>query len=115
MKFSFILILAISVFVLSNCTQHNIEELSKNTVCDTSGVKYSTTISSIMTNHCTNCHGGTSPSAGISLEGFANVSSWAEASLASMQDGSMPKGASKLDNCTISKLSVWINQGKQNN
>lgn len=106
-----------SLFILAtvSCKNNSVEALSNGGVCDTSVVKYSTSISSTMTNYCTNCHGGTSPSGNISLEGYSNIAKYASASLSAMQAGTMPQGASKLDDCTINKLSAWINQGSLNN
>ena len=107
--------IAIVVFNAS-CEYTSKDKLLANTgVCDTSNVTYSTTISTMMTNYCTNCHGGSSPSGGINLEGYNNMSIYAESSLSAMKNGSMPQGSSKLDDCTINKLDRSILNGSQNN
>jgi hypothetical protein len=31
------------------------------------------------------------------------------------QASAMPKGAAKLDQCTINKIALWINKGAPNN
>ena len=118
MKLShFLLPLTFAFIALStSCEYTNKDKLLANSgVCDTSNVKYSTTISTMMTNYCTNCHGGSSPSGGINLEGYSNMSIYAAASLSAMKDGSMPQGSSKLDDCTINKLERWILNGSKNN
>lgn len=114
MKYSLIAIISL-LFLMNSCKNNSVEALSNGTVCDTSAVKYSTTISSLMTNHCTNCHGGSSPSAGISLESHNDLLTYGQASLNAMKNGTMPQGASKLDDCSINKLAAWINQGSLNN
>jgi cytochrome c553 len=106
--------IAVLIFNVS-CKNNSVEALSNGSICDTTAVKYSTTISSMMTNHCTNCHGGANPSAGIKLESYSDLVTNGQASLAAMKNGTMPQGSSKLDDCNINKLAAWINQGSLNN
>ncbi|HPI54395.1 MAG TPA: hypothetical protein PLU10_06850 [Chitinophagaceae bacterium] len=118
MKLShFLLPVIFAIIALSTSCEYTSKDklLANSGVCDTSNVKYSTTISTMMTNYCTNCHGGSSPSGGINLEGYSNMSIYAESSLNAMKNGSMPQGSSKLDDCTINKLDRWILNGSQNN
>ena len=108
--------LAVALIILNvSCKNNSVEALSNGSICDTTAVKYSTAITSMMTNHCTNCHGGSSPSAGISLESYTDLVSYGQASLNAMKNGSMPQNAPKMDACNINKLTAWINQGSQNN
>jgi hypothetical protein len=51
----------------------------------------------------------------MSLEGYANVNSNYAEILTRIKSGNMPKGASKLDDCTISKIETWIGRGHQDN
>lgn len=105
---------------MNGCTYRNRQDLLAGG-CDTSSATYSQTVAGIMTNYCTNCHGGSAPSAGISLEGYANVKT-------EVQNGrlwgtmnhdpgfkAMPQGTPKLDPCTLQKLLSWIQQGAPNN
>jgi mono/diheme cytochrome c family protein len=105
---------ALTIFSVS-CKNNSVEALSNGSICDTSAVKYSTTIKSMMNNHCTNCHGGASPEAGIRLESYSDLVTYGQASLNDMKIGKMPKNAPKLDDCNINKLAAWINQGSLNN
>lgn len=75
----------------------------------------------ILNARCNNCHSGSSPSAGIKLDSYADV-------LKSVNNGSlmgsinhessfspMPKNAAKMNSCEIQKIQDWITQGKLNN
>jgi mono/diheme cytochrome c family protein len=105
---------ALTIFSVS-CKNNSVEALSNGSICDTSAVKYSTTIKSMMNNHCTNCHGGASPEAGLRLESYSDLVTYGQASLNAMKNGTMPKNTPKLDDCNINKLATWINQGSLNN
>jgi cytochrome c5 len=111
----FSMVIALSIFVVS-CKNNSVEALSNGSICDTTAVKYSTTISSMMTNHCTNCHGGSSPLAGIKLESYNDLFAHGQLSLQRMKNSSNPMPPSgKIDDCNINKLAAWINQGSKNN
>ena len=105
---------ALSIFTVS-CKNNSVEALSNGSICDTTTVKYSTTITSMMTNHCTNCHGGANPEAGLKLESYSDLVTNGQASLNAMKNGSMPQNAPKIDDCNINKLAAWINKGSLNN
>ncbi|MCX7606869.1 MAG: hypothetical protein N2170_06365 [Bacteroidia bacterium] len=79
---------------------------------DTLRVTYQNYVSDIMRQHCTSCHGGSSPSAGIRLETYTQVRQLAESGswYRVMNEGSMPP-AGKLDECTLQKLKRWIDTG----
>jgi mono/diheme cytochrome c family protein len=109
--------IALIIFNIS-CKNNSVEALSNGSICDTTAVKYSTAISSMMTNHCTNCHGGSSPQAGLKLESYSDLvtNGRASSSLQRMKNSSNPMPPSgKIDDCNINKLAAWINQGSQNN
>ena len=106
---------ALSIFTVS-CKNNSVEALSNGSICDTTTVKYSTTITSMMTNHCTNCHGGANPEAGLKLESYSDLVTNGQASLLRMNNISKPMPpAGKIDDCNINKLAAWINQGSLNN
>ncbi|MEN9951592.1 MAG: hypothetical protein RLY85_2344 [Bacteroidota bacterium] len=90
--------------------------------CDTTAVKYSTTIAPVLTASCNGCHGGTAAAgAGIVLDNYNSVKTWVtngkllNSMLQNGKASAMPKGGGKLDNCTLNKISSWINQGALNN
>lgn len=79
---------------------------------DTATITYSSYVARVMQQHCTSCHGGPSPSKGISLETYEQVRQ-ANASgkwYRSMENGSMPPSG-KLDDCTLAKLKKWVDSG----
>lgn len=92
------------------------------TTCDTATVTYSGTVATILNSNCNGCHGGAAAAgAGIKLDTYAGVSTWVtngrllNSMLHNGQASPMPKGGSKLDACTINKVSSWITKGAPNN
>ncbi|MDB5222346.1 MAG: hypothetical protein JWN83_1013 [Chitinophagaceae bacterium] len=92
------------------------------TTCDTAIVTYSGTIKPILTAHCTVCHSG--PNApngnGILLDDYVFVKRQVPQPLldAINHTGNvtpMPKDATKLDACSIAKITKWIAEGAKSN
>lgn len=97
----------------------NTECISEN--CDTLTVKYSTHIEPLITTFCRGCHSGSNPSGGIFMDNYSNVK-------LSVMNGSflgsikreagwsgMPKNGTKLSDCNIRKIEIWIQNGALNN
>jgi len=86
--------------------------------CDSANVTYAATISPIIQTWCLSCHSGSSPSGGISLAAFSDVSAVADngklmGSIRHSQGYSpMPPGGSQLSPCEIALIQKWINIGK---
>lgn len=89
--------------------------------CDTSSVTYSKSVVPIIAAKCKGCHQGSSPGGGIPLVTYTDI-------FATAMDGSllgcinqdnaysaMPKGSSKLPDCDIAKIRIWIDSGAPNN
>lgn len=110
-----ILCFTISIIYILNTSCVNKNKQTILGSCDTSNIKYSVFVKQLIQNECINCHNNASASAGITLEGYNNVSDNASKSLSSIKNGSMPKGKPMLDKCDITKLEQWINIGKPNN
>lgn len=112
---------------LSACYKDNEEELYPSlSTCDTASVSYASHIAPIIQSACLGCHSNTSApvaGAGIALEGHGNLSSYISSNetrfIGTLEHtagfSAMPKGGSKLDNCKINQIKVWINNGAQNN
>jgi hypothetical protein len=96
-----------------------------NANCDTTGtIGYTAQIKPIMDNNCVSCHNDASTSGGVNLDGYSNVQLYGS----TLRSGTpillgvirqmsgfkiMPPG-SKLDDCTIRKIELWIGQGMPN-
>ncbi len=109
-----------SLLLLSSCYYDNYDDLAVAGIgCDTVSMKYSVDIVPIMDNSCVSCHSGSAPAGNIDLSTYNNVKVSADdgSLLGSMAHksgySSMPKNQNMLDDCTISKVSAWINQGSK--
>ena len=91
-----------------------------NAQCDTTSVTYSGSIQPVLDQYCYQCHDNSSGN-NIRLEDYSDV-------LIRVNDGSlfgsiahesgfspMPQGGGKLDECTISKVRIWIDAGAPDN
>lgn len=89
--------------------------------CDTTNVTYLTHIKPLIQNHCQGCHSGGNPSGGISLTIYNDVKAVADngklfGSISHLSGYSpMPQNGSKLSDCQINAVKIWINQGAPNN
>jgi hypothetical protein len=103
-----------------------IEQGAKNlacnsTSCDTSVVRYSTSIIPILQNKCIGCHSGAAPQGNVDLTTYANVKSYVTlgkfAGAVNHTPGfyPMPKYGPKLPDCDIAKIRIWIAAGSPNN
>lgn len=106
---------------LESCYYDKADLLYPDTACDTSAVKYSTSVLPVLSSSCISCHGGSTPSAGISLDSYTGVKQqvdngrlWGAVSH-SPNYSPMPKNSSKLSNCNLSKIKIWIDAGAPNN
>jgi hypothetical protein len=106
---------------LNSCYYDKSDLLYPNTACDTAAVKYSTSVLPVLSSNCINCHGGATPSAGISLDTYSGVKMqvdngrlWGAVSH-SPNYSPMPKNSNKLNNCSLEKIRIWIAAGAPNN
>jgi hypothetical protein len=106
---------------LNSCYYDKSDLLYPNTACDTAAVKYSTSVLPVLSSNCINCHGGATPSAGISLDSYAGVKMqvdngrlWGAVSH-NPNYSPMPKNSNKLNTCSLEKIRIWIAAGAPNN
>jgi hypothetical protein len=89
--------------------------------CDTTNVSFSATVSPIIQTYCVGCHNATLASGGIQLANHTQVAAVASSGMLygaiAHQPGysAMPQGGAKLDNCKISQIKKWIDDGTPNN
>jgi archaellum component FlaG (FlaF/FlaG flagellin family) len=109
-------ILAIATFFTS-CYNDSEEGLFPgsyiNNTCDTSIVTFSASIKPIIEGNCITCHSSQQPT----LNNYSNISSNASAILKSIKrEGASPMPpTTSLDDCSIKKFEIWINNGNPNN
>jgi hypothetical protein len=88
--------------------------------CDTTTVHYAAFVKGVIQNYCLGCHNGATASKGIDLSTIAGVQTYAKnGQLVGSINGSgglvlMPQSGIKLDNCTIAKITAWVNKGAPN-
>jgi len=87
--------------------------------CDTTNVTYKLKIAPIFTANCLSCHSNStyiSNGGGIvKLQDYVDVKANLNQAYNDILTGKMPKGGAKLDDCTISLLTIWKNAGAPNN
>jgi uncharacterized membrane protein len=89
--------------------------------CDTVNVTYSATVWPIIQNSCLGCHSGGSPSGGVSLADYSAIAAQAAngnllGAIRHEQGYSpMPQNGAKLNDCTITQIEKWIENGSPNN
>lgn len=94
--------------------------------CDTTNVKYSASIVPILSANCYRCHGGSDVNVndngrGIRLDTYPGASTQAKNGKlsGSIQHLSgytqMPLGSSKLVDCNINAVLIWVRAGAPNN
>jgi mono/diheme cytochrome c family protein len=99
---------------------------SPTSSCDTTTVRYSVEIKSILDANCKGCHNGSNSLSGIDLYDHSTIAAYAldgkftYGSLLSAvkhEGGApeMPKGAPKLQDCDINKIAAWVHKGALNN
>jgi hypothetical protein len=123
-KTSFILFaLALLLAGLGSCNYDNLAELHPEINCDPTSVSFAGDIVPIISGSCSSlaasCHG---PGSSKPLDTYAGVKLQVDEGklLSSVTwDGNarqMPEGkSSKIDDCSISKITQWIADGAQNN
>jgi hypothetical protein len=114
-------------FLNHSCYYDNEEYLYPATAnCITENMSFATDVWPVINAGCTGCHSGASPSGGIALGNYTEVTTSAQ--IAAGNYGSlygsishasgnspMPKSSNKLPDCTIAKIKAWIDQGALDN
>lgn len=116
-----IILFSIVLTSLNSCYYDKSDLLYPDTACDTTAVKYSTSVLPVLSSSCITCHGGTTPSAGISLDSYNGVKQqvdngrlWGAVSH-NPSYSPMPKNSTQLSTCNLNKIRIWIAAGAPNN
>jgi hypothetical protein len=121
------LLLVMSVVLVGfvSCYKDNAEDMypagSSGGGCDTTNTGFSTVIQPIINAKCatSGCHLG-SAATGYDLSDYHGVAAVANSgkllnAINHTGGQPMPKDQPKLDNCTIAKITKWVNNGAQDN
>ena len=131
--FPVLIVIALGVFIVG-CYNDKADMVNPNAAllgCDTTGVTYSGTIAAIISdNNCNSCHAsavargsggnivldtytGTKVSAlaGQLVPSVRQVATCTTCVPAYPSYEPMPRGGSKIDDCSIKKIVAWVNQG----
>lgn len=116
MDFKFLTVaLLFAVLLFIGCNKDD-----EGVMCDTTDITYTNTVATILNNSCavSGCHvNGNEANAWFSLEGYTNAKGAADfgrmIGAISHDEGfsAMPKGFDKLDQCTIDKITAWVEAG----
>jgi hypothetical protein len=115
------ILLSCILFIFSNCTFRNEEELFGEEICIIEEVAYFTDIRPLIETRCVSCHSSVLSSGNINLESYDKLVPVVESGrfLGSISHSPgftpMPQGEAKLSNCDIQKIEKWIEEGFPNN
>jgi hypothetical protein len=115
-----VLLLFSAVVLFFSCRYDSEEEMFGLTACDTTNVRHSVEIISILQSRCFECHGGTATNGGgLQLEQYAVLKLTAQNGLLvdaiTRQVNQMPKGRMALTACQIAQIRTWVRNGAPNN
>lgn len=125
MNWKFLLVLAfIGGFIglFAGCSKQSEDKLP-TPGCDTSNVRYSVQIVSILRDNCYDCHsaGNSFGSGGVVLDNYANLKAYADFGylLGDVTHAAgyvgMPYELPKLPDCDINTIAAWVHHGAPNN
>ncbi|HXC04732.1 MAG TPA: hypothetical protein VNZ86_08255 [Bacteroidia bacterium] len=132
MKKSLLIIAMVAAGLASGCYYDNYEKLHPvvvnptPTVCDTTGIKFSTTITTIFNANCINgCHSSSTMAGSVVLDTYVGAHKQVNnGQLLPAINHSQPNGTGNifwmpltgsLTTCDISKIQQWVNAGAPNN
>lgn len=124
MKNTFLILSICSLFFagMQSCTKDSEEKLMQDFIyCADSNVSFANNVFPIINNDCRPCHSGASAEGGIELDDYAEIQSLAFSGdlmiVIKHESGlqPMPNGRPKLNECKITTLQKWIDEGMLNN
>lgn len=119
--FNSLIILGLIILGTTACYYDNEEELYPQPIeCDTTNVSYSASINPIMSNNCNDCHSSSAPSGNVITDTYEGLkiiaddrSLWGTVNHESGYSP-MPKDRPKLNDCDLTKIAIWLNNGALN-
>lgn len=128
-KFLFVAVCLLTYIILfEGCFYNKADQQypSSSASCDTTDIKYSIEIRSILDANCKSCHNGANSISGFDLYNYQTISglaldghfTYGTLLSAVMHKGgapTMPQGEPMLQDCDINKIAAWVHNGAQNN
>jgi hypothetical protein len=124
-KYLFILTVLIAVVSLFTSCYYNKEDFlypvypnQQTGTCDTTNITYGLTIKPIFDNNCKGCH---SSGSAFNLDGYAALSAYLASNSQKLLDDINYTGSqhmppsTKMGDCQIKQISIWIKAGYPNN
>jgi len=118
---NYLMILGLIILGITSCYYDNEMELYPQTIeCDTTNVTYSATIAPIMSSNCNGCHGGSAPLGNVITDTYDGVKQIADdgrlRGVVNHESGyvPMPKDRPKLNDCDLTKIGKWLDNGALN-
>lgn len=119
----FILIFVIMVWVGCTYKKEVVAYPPITTItCDTTNVRYSVEIVTILSTHCYSCHAAPANAGGGNvLNNYNSLKPYSTGGLLfsvvnhSPNADPMPKGGGKIPDCDITKIRIWMQNGSPNN
>ncbi len=110
------------IILIQSCKYNSEEELYGMIICETENVRYTADILPILQNNgCIGCHNASNPLGGVVIDTYDALKIWIENQrlLGSIRHdagfSAMPQGAPRISQCSIDKITAWIQAGYPNN
>jgi hypothetical protein len=119
-KNKFALLFAPLLIILASCS-YDKDALLPAPCNSGDAVSFATQVAPVIKSNCFSCHNNSFRLGNVSLDGYDNISRVASSGklikVISHEPGSpaMPQGAAKLDDCTISTIKKWVDNGNPQN
>lgn len=120
-KLSWLAIIAMAVGTMQSCSKDSEDQQTPPPTCNTQDMKFAANVLPIISSNCYACHGNGATTAGVNLDGYANVKALVDngklVGVITHASGfpPMPYNKPKLSDCDINKIKAWIAGGASNN
>lgn len=114
-------LICLLILLTNACIYQRPDILAPEPECETTNVSYAQVVVPILKSNCYRCHDQKTKTAGIVLEGYAELKPFATSGILlgvikhDKGFSAMPKDAPKLIDCQINQIQSWVNAGSLNN
>lgn len=110
------------IWSLSSCYYDNEQDLYPSPpACDTTNITYSGTVNPILQVNCNTCHNSVDQQGGIITDNYTDlqtiINNGKFRGAINHLEGylPMPKGGEQLNNCDLTQINLWLDNGAPNN